>query len=222
MVVVHDGALSRMSLADAIRVQLREKILSGEIAMGERIIEQNVAKSMGTSAGPVREAFVALVHEGLLITLPNRGTFVTSISEDEARGAYEVRRRIEPYAFELARSRLTDVDHRELDEIIKALEEAAAKGDYPTMIGLDMRFHGIFFTRSGNSLLSTMWPMIEGIIRKFVTLAGPHYMRDLVELAKRHRILLSDFQNGDMVAVNKELSEHGQDIWRHLASESSR
>lgn len=218
MVVVNGGSLSRMSLAEAIRVSLREKILSGELAMGERITEQKVAKSMGTSAGPVREAFAGLVHEGLLITLPNRGTFVASASEEEARDAYAVRHRLEPLAFELARGQFSDAANRELDELIDGLLRAAKEADYPTMIGLDMRFHGIFFEHSGNSLLQTLWPMIEGKIRKFVAVAGPHHARDLIELAKRHEKLLEDFRRGDMKAVARELSRHGQDIWQRLPS----
>src|SRR3954467_11942345 len=89
MAAASRGPLSRTSLSEAIRLHLREQILSGELAMGQRITEQGLAESMGTSAGPVREAFVSLTHEGLLISLPNRGTFVSSVSEEEARGAYE-------------------------------------------------------------------------------------------------------------------------------------
>ena len=106
MTVVTRGQLTRQSLADAIRARLREQILSGEMAMGQRLTEQGVAEAMGTSAGPVREAFASLTYEGLLMSLPNRGTFVSSVSEEEARGAYDVRQRL-GYAFELARSRLT-------------------------------------------------------------------------------------------------------------------
>ena len=215
MVVVNGGSLSRMSLAEAIRGSLREKILSGELAMGERITEQNIAKSMGTSAGPVREAFAGLVHEGLLVTLPNRGTFVASVSEEEARGAYAVRQRVEPLAFELARPRLTDAANLELDQVIEGLYAAARDGDFPTMLGLDMRFHGIFFSHSDNALLMALWPMIEGVIRKFVTLSGAHAMHDLTELANRHDRLLRDLRDGDIAAVERELSTHGDNVWRH-------
>src|SRR5258706_91502 len=102
MTIATRGQLSRMSLGHAIRTRLREQILSGELAMGQRLTEQAVAEEMGTSAGPVREAFASLCSEGLLMSLPHRGTFVSSVSQEEARGAYEIRHRLEPYAFELA------------------------------------------------------------------------------------------------------------------------
>ena len=87
--------------------------------MGQRLTEQGVAEAMGTSAGPVREAFASLSREGLLISLPHRGTFVSSVSQEEARGAYEVRHRLEPYAFELASTRLTPEANAELDRLVE-------------------------------------------------------------------------------------------------------
>jgi DNA-binding GntR family transcriptional regulator len=210
------GLLSRVSLAEAIRARLREQILSGELAMGQRLTEQGVAEAMGTSAGPVREAFASLCYEGLLMSLPHRGTFVSSVSQEEARGAYDIRHRLEPYAFELARTRLTPEANAELDRLVTGLREAAARKDYNAMIGLDMRFHGIFYAHSGNPILAAVWPLLEGTIRKFVAVAGPQYTRDLDDLARMHVDLLANLRKGDMAAVTRELVDHGQDIWRHL------
>ena len=210
------GQLARMSLGEAIRARLREHILSGELAMGQRLTEQAVAEEMGTSAGPVREAFASLCSEGLLISLPHRGTFVSSVSQEEARGAYEVRHRLEPYAFDLASKRLTPQLNAELDDIIARLREAALRKDYSEIIGLDMRFHGIFYANSGNPILIAVWPLLEGTIRKFVAVAGRQYSRDYNDLVRRHEELLANVRAGDMVAVARELADHGQDIWRHL------
>ena len=210
------GQLARQSLSEAIRTRLRERILAGELAMGQRLTEQGIAEAMGTSAGPVREAFARLTAEGLLISLPNRGTFVSSVSEEEAHGAYGVRQRVELFAFELARDRLTPEANRELDDLITKLKAAALQADYPTIIGLDMRFHGIFYEHSGNPILVAIWPLLEATIRKFVSVAGPQYTRDFNELALRHERLLADYRRGDMDAVARELQQHGQDIWRNL------
>jgi DNA-binding GntR family transcriptional regulator len=216
MAIAVRGQLARMSLGEAIRARLREQILSGELAMGQRLTEQAVAEEMGTSAGPVREAFASLCSEGLLMSLPHRGTFVSSVSQEEARGAYEVRHRLEPYAFELAGKRLTPPLNAELDDIIARLREAAIRKDYAAIIGLDMRFHGIFYANSGNPILVAVWPLLEGTIRKFVAVAGPQYSRDYNDLVRRHEQLLANVRAGDMAAVARELAEHGQDIWRHL------
>ena len=185
--------------------------------MGQRLTEQGIAETMGTSAGPVREAFARLAAEGLLMSLPNRGTFVSSVSEEEARSAYGVRQRVEFYAFELARDRLTPAANRELDQLIVDLKAAALRSDYPAMISIDMRFHGIFYAHSGSPILVAIWPMLEATIRKFVSVAGPVYTRDFNESALRHERLLSDYRKGDMNAVARELEQHGQDLWRNLS-----
>ncbi len=81
MTIVSRGQLERPSLSDAIRARLREQIVAGELAMGQRLTEQGVAEARGTSAAPDRDAFASLTSERLLMSLPNRGTFVSSVSE---------------------------------------------------------------------------------------------------------------------------------------------
>ena len=174
------------------------------------------ATRTGSSGLAGGEAFASLCSEGLLISLPHRGTFVSSVSQEEARGAYEVRHRLEPYAFELASKHLTPQLNAELDDIIARLREAALRKDYSEIIGLDMRFHGIFYANSGNPILIAVWPLLEGTIRKFVAVAGRQYSRDYNDLVRRHEELLANVRAGDMVAVARELADHGQDIWRHL------
>lgn len=216
MTIVKQDRIARVSLADSIRSRLREQILSGAVAMGARLTEQGVAEAMGTSAGPVREAFAALTVEGLLLSLPNRGTFVTSVSKEEARSAYEVRHRLELLAFTLARQRLTESDYAELDTIVAEMKAAAVRSDYATMIGFDMAFHNIFYTRSGNPFLAAIWPHLEATIRKFVAVAGPQYTRDLIDLARVHQEMLDNVRSGNLKAVGQELKHHGQDIWTHM------
>jgi DNA-binding GntR family transcriptional regulator len=208
-------ALVRMSLADAIRNRLREQILSGDLAMGERLTEQGVAAAMGTSAGPVREAFASLTREGLVVSLPHRGTFVSSVSQEEVRGAYAIRARLEPYAFELTSGALTPEIVSELEDLLDGMHEAAQNRDHAAMIGLDMRFHGLFYTGSGNPILAAVWPLVEGTIRKFVAVAGPQD-RDYDDQVRQHQKLLDSVRAGDLTAVNHELADHGQEMWQNL------
>lgn len=208
--------IRRLSLADEIRFSLREQILSGELAPGERLTEQGVADEMGTSAGPVREAFARLAAEGLLISLPHRGTFVSSVSTDEARGAYEVRARLEPYAAECFMARMNESDDEALEQIVTDYRAAAASGDYAAMIPIDMRFHEHLFMRSGNATLAAIWPLLEVTIRKFIVVAGPQYDRDYDELVRKHDELLEEIKARNVKAVSRLLAAHGQDLWRHL------
>lgn len=84
------------------------------------------------------------------------------------------------------------------------------------MISLDMRFHDIFYALLGTPILIGLWPLLEGTIRKFVSVAGPQYTRDFNELAQRNEVLWAHYRKGDMDAVARELAQHGNYIWRNL------
>jgi DNA-binding GntR family transcriptional regulator len=208
--------IRRVSFADEIRHAVREQILSGELAPGERLTEQGIAEQMGTSAGPVREAFAKLAAEGLLISLPHRGTFVSSVSTEEARAAYDVRAILEPYAAECFLARMDDGDLQALEAMLDDYRAAAAKHDYPAMIPIDMRFHGYLFAHSGNPTLAVIWPQLEVTIRKFIVVAGPQYDRDHAELVRKHDELLGHIRRRDVKIVRGLLASHGEDLWRHL------
>jgi DNA-binding GntR family transcriptional regulator len=215
-VPVTEGRIRRLSLAEEIRHDLREQILSGELAAGERLTEQGVAEHMGTSAGPVREAFAKLAGEGLLISLPHRGTFVSSISTEEARAAYDVRAILEPYAAECFIARMEDDDLAALERLLDDYRAAAALDDYPAMIPVDMKFHGYLFSHSGNPTLAMIWPQLESTIRKFIVVAGPQYDRDHAQLVRKHDQLLEHLRRRDVRKVKRLLADHGNDLWSHL------
>jgi DNA-binding GntR family transcriptional regulator len=205
-------------LAEEIRRRLREQILSGRLAPGERVMEVAVARQMGTSPGPVREAIASLCREGLLISLPHRGAFVSEVSEDEARIVYAIRERLEPYAVELAMQHLTDEALADLAEDVERMCAAAAENDLATVSRYDTQFHGRLYTLSGSSTLSTIWLTIEGKVRKFVAVAAPQYIDDLKPVAELHRRYLQLMRGGDLAALRTEAAEHPRDIWRRISS----
>jgi DNA-binding GntR family transcriptional regulator len=213
MVMVKEGGLTRMSLAEAIKAKLRERILSGEIAMGERITEQNVAKAMGTSSGPVREAFAGLVHEGLVVSQPNRGTYVTSVSQQDAREANALRQKIEPLAFELLQKRIKGPVAEELQDIVNELVAKADAGDRSAVIKSCMRFHEVFFSQCGNPILATIWPMIEGTLRKFLAAPASGVNPDAKAVAASLASAWTAFQAGDMEAASASLESYDEAFW---------
>jgi DNA-binding GntR family transcriptional regulator len=78
------------SFAQAVHEQLREEILAGVLRPGERLREAEVAARLGTSQGPVREAFSRLREQGFIISFPHRGSYVTEISKEEALDVYSI------------------------------------------------------------------------------------------------------------------------------------
>ena len=89
------------TLSAQVREYILTKILNGEFKPGERLIEMKIAHQMQTSQAPVREAIRELEATGLIETLPNRGSRVRKVSNQELFDIYDVRAQLEGYAGEI-------------------------------------------------------------------------------------------------------------------------
>lgn len=110
-----------LSLAEQIAARLSERIVSGEYAPGQRVMEQAIADEFVVSRGPVREALRLLEKDGLVTILPRRGAQITDLSIDEVREVFDIRAMLNGL-----RDRLIAEDPQRL-RILPALEEEVAK-----------------------------------------------------------------------------------------------
>ena len=101
------NAENYLPLREVVFRTLRQSILKGELKPGERLMEVNLAKKLGVSRTPVREAIRKLELEGLVIMLPRRGAEVAGITEKSLRDVLEVRKVLEELAIELDCKRMT-------------------------------------------------------------------------------------------------------------------
>jgi DNA-binding GntR family transcriptional regulator len=211
-------AINRITLGDEIANRLRQRILSGQLQASQRLTEQGVAKEMGTSPGPVREAFSALAREGLLISLPHRGTFVSSVSDQEAKAAYDLREWIEPHVMERALHKLTAPFTEELREKLVEMRAAAKRKDFPAMMVADLEFHGRLYELAGGQVLAKVWEAIQVTILKFALVAAPHYYkgRDLNASIADHEHLLQLLQSGQASALRQSTVRHLTDLWTRI------
>ncbi len=120
---------------------LRRALVSGELAPGNRVRQEEIAASLGVSLAPVREALTILEQEGQVTYLPRRGYFVTELDIGDVREIYELRAVLEERA---ARRALPLLDDDALDRIELAARdcvEAAGAGDVATDLEANRRFH---------------------------------------------------------------------------------
>jgi DNA-binding GntR family transcriptional regulator len=205
--------IEKTSYADDIYQRLRDDILSGELRPGDRVAETEIAQRMGTSQGPVREAFTRLREQGLLISFRHRGSYVSEISEAEARQAYAVRGVIEPIAIQSALPHIGPAELELLEDQIHKMEAAATAGDVAGGLAEDMQFHRYLFEWSGSTTLVQCWNVIETQIRKFAIVASPPVFKDLTVPARSHYPLLEHVKAGWSDAFAQELDQHLKVIW---------
>ena len=142
-----------LPLRDVVFNTLRQAILKGELAPGERLMEIQLAEKLGVSRTPIREAIRKLELEGLVLMIPRKGAEVARISEKSLKDVLEVRRSLEELAIELACQRMTDADLQELERKQKKFCEAVAQGSAMDIAESDESYHDVIYNCTRNARL---------------------------------------------------------------------
>lgn len=142
-----------LPLRDVVFNTLRQAILKGELAPGERLMEIQLAERLGVSRTPIREAIRKLELEGLVLMIPRKGAEVAKISEKSLRDVLEVRRSLEELAIELACQRMTEEGIEELEEVQEEFRDAVIKGDAMEIAETDEAYHDIIYKGTNNDRL---------------------------------------------------------------------
>lgn len=154
-VPTHEPTLgeSHSPLTRMVVDRLRDRILSGALPGGERLVEGRLSEEMGVSRMPVREALRQLASEGLVTIEPRRGATVTQFSEEQVRELVEVRATLEGLNAKLAAKRHDPEKIRELEDILSEGVRLAESSDAVTLMRLNQRFHDALANIAANSVL---------------------------------------------------------------------
>jgi DNA-binding GntR family transcriptional regulator len=208
------------ALRHEVRNHLRNQIFDGTLRPGDRIVESRLARELGISQTPVREALRELEQMGLVVSYPNRGSSVRKVEPQDADEMYTLRAHLEGMAVSLALPKLVDADFDELDGLIESMIEAGEADDPELMTALDTRFHEFILERSGHSLLLRTWQGISPLNWTMMTVIRLKD-RNLRELAERHRPIVNALRARDAEAADAAIREHvlvlGERVVRDLA-----
>ena len=139
------------SRADFVYQSLRNAIWEGRFARGERIREEDLAKSLGVSRTPVREALQRLQQRGLLVTSPARGLAVAQLSNKQIFDLYAMREILEGSAARLAAQHATDA---EIQLLYRLQKQLSIEGHEPlALVNLNRRFHQHIYGAAHNEYL---------------------------------------------------------------------
>src|SRR6266581_404929 len=119
----------KVSIADQIAEVLRNLIVGGDLNPGDRIVESRVAKQLGVGQPTVREALVALEHQGLVVRKTNQGCIVTTLTRGEISQILKIRGELEVLAVELAAENASDAEIAELLDVTRDMRSAADAKD---------------------------------------------------------------------------------------------
>ena len=198
---------TRRSLAEDAAERIREEILSGGLRQGERLVEAHIAEELGISRGPLREAFKVLRTEGLLVDIPNRGTFVVRLSPTDVREIFDLRAAIETRAAKTLAQRGGEKEVHELRRLLDRLEAAAESGDVRAVARADLAFHEAVCRLSGNRRLHAVFKRDVPTLQALIEIDDLLYP-SLADTAQEHRPLLRAIEVGDPKAAAAGFEAH--------------
>ena len=155
-------------LKDLVYLELKHKILTGEIVSQTRLMEIDLSEKMNVSRTPIREAIKRLADDGLVKVEPRRGAYVANISIKDMLDVFEVREDMEGFVAKLAAKRITDEGRAQLKAIAAEYEAAIEKADdKERIIELDEKFHNFIVKCSGNETLRELVNYVQELSLRF-------------------------------------------------------
>lgn len=203
------------ALVDEIASAIRNRIMTGEIAIGSQLRQAELAQELGVSRTPVREALRQLQTSGLIDVMPNRGAVVRVPAPWEVREAYEVRAELEGLACERAVGRINDEELEQLRAANAGMREAVANpeasppGEEPPTVALNDVFHTLIHQISGNRRLARSINEINETFPRNVSwlvLAGDSRRRE--ENVREHERIVEAMAAGDTAGARELMRTH--------------
>ena len=191
---------------------LRERLVSGELTAGTQLSEPDLAKQLGMSRTPVREALRQMENEGLLDYAPRFGAMVRVPDREELGEMYAVREALESFA---AAEAARNIGPRDLEKLeaefqrmsdlagtVSAAADSVLDGDeLRDFIQADMNFHRIIIEAAGNRYMSRILDDTRLLVRVFTSTFWQYDTEKLTEAIEFHRRLLTAMQNRDSEAA---------------------
>lgn len=150
---VKQEVTDKYSLRGRVFHKLRDDILSGKYEENEELKEVAIGEELGVSRTPVREAFRQLELEGLIQIIPNKGAYVTGITEKDVKDIYMIRSLLEGLCASWATEHITQEQLAEMEENIYLSKFHAQKGHLEQLAELDNRFHDIMYEACDSKIL---------------------------------------------------------------------
>ncbi len=219
------NGLSPVALSQFAYEQLRQMFIEHRFTAGMKISETKLAKELGISRTPIREAIRQLQSEGLLYQVAHSGTYISQPGRREIAEIYEVRQALESMAIEKAVSRLRHEDLEQLSQLYQEMhecvvefvkeEEAVMSGErLRRFLAADMAFHLVIFKAADNQTAIKIYTDVQMRNRAFGDQSHRRDQHHLSAVLQSHSHILQALQQQDINAAKRYMAEHIQNSLR--------
>ena len=196
------------SLSRMVADEIMDAILKGALRPGDKLVETELTQSLGVSRTPLREAFRELAAEGYITVIPHKGSYVSTISEEEVLDLYSITSVLEGLATRLATPRLKSGEEKEnLLALFEDMKKKSELGDVDAYWDSNRNFHQFIAKTSGNDRLSDL---IENLRRQIlktrvITLRYPGRLEGSMT---EHEEILRAILGGKEQEAEKLITDH--------------
>lgn len=209
-----EPSLKEGAVAPQLHGILRERIVTCELTPGQRVSETEFASAYQVSRQPVREAFIKLAEEGLVIVRPQRGTFVRRISVPDVLTARFIREAVEADLVRRVAERSSPEIVADLDAQILLQRGAAETGSPTEFMGLDEYFHRRLALHAGEPEVADYLRTLTIHITRVRNISARQFAPD--RLVAQHSDIVDAIRNGDGSAAETAMRLHLREISKDL------
>jgi DNA-binding GntR family transcriptional regulator len=210
------AALDDSNLVGQVARILTQAILAGQLPPGAKVAEAGVARELGISRAPVREAARLLERQGLLVASPRRGFFVRKLEPADIDEIYDLRICVECHAGLLAAKNLTPATRGALRRQLDILYETADLDDPARQVEEDYKFHRLICEIAGSRRLLRLFDDLASELRMVIGLIGRLY-DDPHRIAETHEAVLEAIEAGNPERITAQFDYHLRVAWREVA-----
>lgn len=196
----------KQSLSGELVAFIKEQILEGELSPGDRIVETKLAKDLGISQTPVREAIRQLSGEGIVKIVPNKGSFVRTFSAKDVFEIYSLRASMEGLAFRLATQQATVKDIEELEAFYNKMKEKLHDESVKTLTNDSAYIHQFIYNLSKHSRLIFLYESISFQVSLVNRVLGARYTK--LQEVEEHKEIIDALKAGNPTNAEKVMREH--------------
>lgn len=195
------------SLTEKVYEKFKDKVLSGSLKLGERLVYENLGKEWGVSLTPWREAIIRLKQEGLVEEASRGGFYVKIFSIKEIEEMYDIREWLEGLAINLAIPRINKKKMKILFQVYDKFEDSIKNKDINSCVMNDYRFHKYLVEFSKNkkllAIMETFNIQLVSILR-----TGPYYLEFVNSYLKEHFSIIEAIKKKDTALAVKLIRSH--------------
>ncbi len=203
------------TMQEIVTDTLRDAILNGKYPPGQRLVADELAKELGVSRMPVREALHRLEVIGLVTMVPHKGAVVSEVSEEEIVEIYHIRGALDGLATRLAAPNLMPQNHARLNEILDQMDAAVQAKDNDRLLVINREFHEVIWQAACAPRLQALLQNLYDASQRFrnISLLLPGRID---QITQDHRLIAQALAQNNIADAERFAIEHHEGTARRL------